>query len=62
MPVFVELSHKAAHIEIGIYSVRQSKVVSLSQDSNSMGERSMATDRLLECGTRGPATIDLSVE
>ena len=60
--IFWELGNEAGDVQIGIYSVRQSKVICFSKDLNTMREGSLATDTLLEGGTSSTTAVNFSIE
>ena len=62
LQVLRELTDKAGHVHEGVGSVAQREVVSLGQDLNSVGERSLTTNGFLESSTSSSAAVNFSVE
>jgi hypothetical protein len=60
--VLWELGDKACNVEIRVHSVAHCKVVSFSQNLDSMWERSLASYSLLESSAGCSPNVDFSVE
>ena len=56
------LADEATHIEVSIYSVTQCEVISLSQNSDSVGESALTSHTFLK-GSRGSSSdVHFSIE
>ncbi len=62
LKVLRELSNEARYIEKGIYPITESKVVSLSQNLNTVRKGTLSANTLLEGGTGSSSAVDLSIK
>ena len=61
-PVLLKLPNEAAYIQESIDSVRESEVISFSEDLDTVREGALSTNSLLEGRTCSSSAIDLAIE